>query len=193
MTFIGDVIAREEEYLAGKGTFVDDEGNIVASVIGNVSKDDNKKEIYVKGKFSLPQAGDYITGLISDVKEKVVLVDIDSAFSQDNVKRALPKTSGVIFIANLSTSYLENPRQAVKIGDVIRAQIIDQDAGAFILTLKENNCGVLLGLCGKCRSKLIEKSKDMKLKDCSVMVCSKCKAVETRRTTRDYIYKGEQK
>ena len=193
MAFIGDVIAREEEYLAGKGTFVDEEGNIVASVIGNISKDDQKKEISVIGKLSLVQLGDMITGLITDVKDKIVLVEVQEAFGPDGTKRTIPKASGIIFIANLSQSYLENPRQAVKIGDLIRAQVMDQDAGAFILSLKENNCGVLLGLCGKCRSKLIEKGRDMKLKDCSVLVCSKCKAIETRRTTRDYIYKGEQK
>ncbi|PIU22048.1 MAG: hypothetical protein COT14_03560 [Candidatus Diapherotrites archaeon CG08_land_8_20_14_0_20_30_16] len=193
MVFIGDIIAKEEEYLAGKGTVVDEEGNIIASVIGKVKKDPQKKEISVLGKLVLPQVGDSVIGLVTDVKEKVVLVDIQEVKGQDDKKRTLPKTSGVIFIANLSQSYLENPRQAVKIGDLIKAQIIDEDPGAYLLTMKDGALGVLLGLCSKCREKLLEKGKDVKLKDCSVMICSKCKGIETRKLAKDYIYKGEHK
>jgi len=193
MVFIGDIIAKEEEYLAGQGTFVDEEGNIRASVIGEVKKDSRKKEISVLGKLVLPKREDLVIGIVTDVKDKVVLVEIKEVKGFDQRQRCLPKKSGVIFIANLSIAYLENPRQAVKIGDLIRAQIIDEDQGAYILTMKGPNLGVLLGLCGNCRGKLIEKAKDSKLRDCSVMVCSKCNSLETRKLASDYIYKGEYK
>ena len=185
MIFIGDIIASENEYLAGKGTFVDDEGNICAAVIGKVVKDDAKKEISVRGRLLLPKPGDIAIAMVTDVKEKVVLLDLEEVKNSKGVVRRLPKKSGLIFIANLSQSYLENPRQAVKIGDLIRGEIADEDPGAYFISIKDPSYGVLLGLCSKCRSKLIEKTKDMKLKDCSVMVCSKCKGIETRKTAKD--------
>jgi exosome complex component CSL4 len=193
MTFIGDVIASENEYLAGKGTYVDDEGNIRAAVMGKVLKNDSKKEISVEGKLVFPKQGDIAIGIVTDVKDKVVLLDLEEVKDSKGNKKSLSKTSGLIFIANLSQSYLENPRQAVKIGDLIKGEITDEDAGAYFVSLKDSNYGVILGLCSKCRSKLIEKSKDMKLKDCSVMICSKCKGIETRKTAKEYIYRGVQK
>lgn len=187
MTFIGDVVAREEEYLNGFGTFVDSEGNIRASIIGKLEKDDAKKEISVKGKISFAKPGDIAICEVTDVKEKVVLLEVEFITGKNNEKKTLTKKNGIIFIANLSQSYLDNPRQALKIGDMIKAQVVDEDATAYILSMKDTGLGVLLGLCSKCRSKLIEKAKDQKLKDCSVMICSKCKAIETRKTASDYI------
>jgi len=191
MVFIGDIIAREEEYLNSWGTFVDSEGNIRSSVIGNVRKDDAKKTIYVKGKLVLPAIGDTVFAVVTDVKEKVVLLNIQEIKGKKNENKVLQKTSGVMFIANLSHSYLENPRQALKIGDLVKAQLIGEDVGAYILSIKDQDYGVVLGFCSRCRSKLYEKEKDIKLKDCHVMVCSKCKAIETRKTAPDYFYKGE--
>jgi len=193
MVFIGDIVANENEYLAGKGTFVDDNGNIRSAIIGQLSKNDSKKEISVEGKLIFPKLGDIAVGIVTDVKDKVVLLELEEVKDSKGTKKSLTKTSGLIFIANLSQSYLDNPRQAVKIGDIIKGEIADEDAGAYFVSLKNPNYGVILGLCSKCRSKLIEKSKDMKLKDCSVMICSKCKGIETRKTAKDYIYRGVQK
>ena len=193
MVFIGDIVANENEYLAGKGTFVDDNGNIRSAIIGQLSKNDSKKEISVEGKLIFPKLGDIAVGIVTDVKDKVVLLELEEVKDSKGTKKSLTKTSGLIFIANLSQSYLDNPRQAVKIGDIIKGEIADEDAGAYFVSLKNPNYGVILGLCSKCRSKLIEKSKDMKLKDCYVMICSKCKGIETRKTAKDYIYRGVQK
>jgi len=190
MVFIGDVVAKEEEYLAGRGTFVDEEGNICASVIGNLVKDDKNKEISVTGKMSFPVPGDTVIGTISDVKEKVVMVDLESIKDATGKTKKIFKKQGIIFIANLSNSFLENPRQAVKIGDLVTTKLIDEDATAYLLSMKDFEDGVLLGLCSKCRSRMIQKGKDFKLKDCHVMVCSNCKSIETRKTAKEYLYRG---
>lgn len=192
MVFIGDVLASENEYLAGRGTFVDEEGNIRASVIGKVQKDNRKKEISVKGKLVLPQVGDIAIGIVTDVKEKLVVVDLKEVRGLDNSQRRLTKTSAIIFIANLSQAYLDNPRQVLRIGDLIKAEIIDEKGDVYFLSTKGPNYGALLSLCGNCRSKLFEKSKDLKLRDCSVMVCPKCGAIETRKVAKDYFYRGVQ-
>ncbi len=188
MVFIGDIIAREEEYIGGRGTYVDDEGNIRATVIGKVNKNDEKKIISVRGKMNLARKGDYAFGFVSDVKDKVIMIKIQEIKDPKNNSKAMLKNSGIIFIQNLSNGFLDNPKQAIKIGDLIRAQVIDEDATAYILSLKEPNCGVFLAKCSSCRSDLKFKAKDKNSKDLALMVCPKCNNLETRRITRDYVY-----
>jgi exosome complex RNA-binding protein Csl4 len=190
MTFIGDILASEEEYLAGQGTFVDAEGNIKASVIGKAIKNDEKKEISVEGKIVFPKKGDFAIAIVNDVKDKVILTSVLDIFDEKQKKKILKK-SGIIFIQNLSTSFLENARQAIRIGDVIKTQIIDEDDTAYILTMKEPGCGVILAKCSKCRNSMYIKGKDRNLRDGSLMQCSNCKNLETRRTARDYVFKGD--
>ncbi len=189
MVFIGDILASEEEYLAGPGTFVDAEGNIKASVIGKVLQNDEKKEISVEGKILYPQKGDFAIAIVNDVKDKVILTTILEIF-YENKKKKILKKSGIIFIQNLSTSFLENARQAIRVGDVIKTIIMDEDDTAYILTMKEPGCGVILAKCSKCRGNMYIKGKDRNMRDGSLMQCSNCKNLETRRTTRDYMFRG---
>lgn len=188
MVFIGDVIAREEEYLSGMGSFVDSDGNIRASVIGNVRKDTAKKIIYVNGKLTLPKKGDVVFAIVTAVKDKVVLLNVQEIKGKDDKKRVLTKKSAIIFIANLSQSYLDNPRQALKIGDLVKAELIDEDDTAYILSMKDGMYGVVLALCSRCRSSMYIRSKDLKLKDGHVLVCPNCGSVETRKTAQHYLY-----
>ena len=106
MVFIGDVLASEEEYVAGPGTFVDDDGNIKASVIGKVFQDDRQKEITVLGKLVFPKKGDTAIAVVNDIREKVVLVTVIEIFNQKQVKKKLRISSlGIIktsFPLNLS-------------------------------------------------------------------------------------------
>ena len=56
--------------------------------------------------------------------------------------------------------------------------------------MKEPGCGVILAKCSKCRSDMYIKGKDRNLRDGSLMQCSNCKNLETRRTAKDYFFKG---
>ncbi len=187
--FIGDILAGEEEFLSGPGTHVDNEGNICASVIGEVNKNITTKEISVKGKLQLGELGDFVIAQVTDVRDKVVMLDISKIESPDGKIKVNNPHAGIILIANISLSFIESIRQAIKMGDVVRAKIVNIEPSTFLLSLKEPNCGVLMGFCSNCRGRLIAKEPDMRSKDLTKMECLDCKERETRRITKDYLFK----
>lgn len=187
--FIGDILAGEEEFLSGQGTHVDNDGNICASVIGEVNKNMTTKEISVKGKLQLGELGDFVIAQVTDVRDKVVMLDISKIESPEGKIKVNNPHNGIILIANISISFIDSIRQAVKMGDIVRARIVSIEPATYLLNLKEPNCGVIMAFCSSCRGRLIAKEPDMRSKDLTKMECLDCKGRETRRITKDYLFK----
>lgn len=185
---IGQTIASEEEYIGEDNTFVNDEGEIKASVIGEILKDEEEKTIKVKGKVGKLQINDKVYAEVSDVKPKMMLVNIIKITNRDETENK-PTTNkmAALHMNNVSREFIDRLRDVAKIGDIIRAEIYQLNNGMIDLSTKFKGLGVVSAYCSRCRTKLRIKERDRKNKDLTVMQCPRCKNKETRKVAFKYM------
>ena len=172
----GDEVAVTEEYESGEGTYERD-GKIYAVAPGILALDDSSKVAKVT-QFNPPaklRVGDIVYATVSDIRssmataEVVVLHGVDRQLSGD--------TEGAIHISHVSSEYTEEFRQVFRLGDIIRAQVI-QAQPSLQLTTAGPNLGVVKALCSECRGPLVKRG--------SELYCERCEHSEQRKTTSDY-------
>ena len=181
----GDLLAREEEFEAGKNTYLDEEGNIVATKIGMVKKDYENKVISIYAKNEKIIVGDTVEALITNIKGKMILTNVNKIKGKSNYIN-----SAAILMQNVSESYIKSTDEAAKIGDIIIAKIVSIKPGIIDLSMKGKNLGVITAFCSKCRNKLVFLKKDMQYKDFSILKCPVCGNIEKRKTAETYVYKN---
>jgi exosome complex component CSL4 len=89
-------------------------------------------------------------------------------------------------VSDITNSYIETIKDAAKIGDVIRAEIVSNKAGLFNAQIKGYDYGVVLGFCSKCRHPLQIYKTDSKNRELKEMVCINCRNIEKRKTSKYY-------
>ena len=172
----GDEVAVTEEYESGEGTYERD-GKIYAVAPGILNLDDASKVAKVV-QFNPPaqlRVGDIVYATVSDIRssmataEVVVLHGVDRQLSGD--------TEGAIHISHVSSEYTEDFRQVFRLGEIIRAQVI-QAHPSLQLTTAGPSLGVVKALCSECRAPLEKRGGDL--------YCARCERTEQRKTTADY-------
>lgn len=172
----GEVLATSEEFLAGEGTFEQD-GNILASYLGKLNLD--SKEMVAKVEPINPlvklRVGDVVLARVQDVKSSMVLVNVIRL--EGKSRKVAGETFGSIHISKISEGYTQDVWKEFRIGDIIRAKVV-QDKPALQLSTNQPDLGTLLGLCTKCRMPLVKKDKSL--------FCENCKRNEIRNMAPDY-------
>lgn len=166
----GEVLATEEEYAAGKNTFIQG-GKILSKTMGLAEFDDVNKEVRVKGKtIEEITEGDIITGQVMLVKESSASIHLLSA---ENGKRITGIAVAQLAIRNVSNEYVTELNKKVRIGDVIRARVVGASELGIDLSTKENGLGVVNAYCTNCRTemKFIEDK----------LTCPACGSMEERK------------
>ncbi|MCK5409523.1 MAG: exosome complex RNA-binding protein Csl4 [Candidatus Heimdallarchaeota archaeon] len=177
LVFPGTRLAVTEEFIAGPGTYSTDD-YIYSSVAGLVIIDLGKHEITVmpKAKTSpIPKNNAIILGKVVNVSRQVITV---SVFSIEN-KEIYPAYTMVIHISSVSREYLETIDEAICLGDVIRAKIVDSKTIPLQGSLISSQLGVIQSTCSICGAKLNKIGRN-KLK------CSSCSNIESRKTAIDF-------
>ena len=177
LVFPGTRLAVTEEFIAGPGTYSTDD-YIYSSVAGLVIIDLGKHEITVmpKAKTSpIPKNNAIILGKVVNVSRQVITV---SVFSIEN-KEIYPAYTMVIHISSVSREYLETIDEAICLGDVIRAKIVDSKTIPLQGSLISSQLGVIQSTCSICGAKLNKIGRN-KLK------CSNCSNIESRKTAIDF-------
>ena len=177
LVFPGTRLAVTEEFIAGPGTYSTDD-YIYSSVAGLVIIDLGKHEITVmpKAKTSpIPKNNAIILGKVVNVSRQVIAV---SVFSIEN-KEIYPAYTMVIHISSVSREYLETIDEAICLGDVIRAKIVDSKTIPLQGSLISSQLGVIQSTCSICGAKLNKIGRN-KLK------CSSCSNIESRKTAIDF-------
>ena len=176
----GQRIGVIEMYVPGLGTYADN-GAIYATIVGNVQIDQHEKKVSVipkkKGKQrkpSLPFVGDIVVGSVSMVRKQMAIADIN------NIRGFNPTTDfeGMIHISQVSKSYLDSLSDAFKIGDLIRARVINDMIIPFFLSTAEPNLGVILARCSECGNPLKLVGRRLQ--------CDVCRSIERRKIANDY-------
>jgi exosome complex component CSL4 len=134
----GEAITTEEEYSAGKNTFVDD-GVIKSKITGKAEFDQDKKRVSIVNEKK---------ELITLIKNSMVVIDIVKA-----------EEKGIIFIVergqipvrNISKNYVKNPEDYFKVGDYVRAKVSSADKFAVDLATNEDGLGIVVARCSKCK------------------------------------------
>lgn len=177
LMYPGDFICKEEEYLAHKNVYIDEEGNIRAAVIGKLIYDNVNRRVFVKPlkEIKIPRPGETVIGWVTSTRDDVAFVKI--------VGYDLTKTFKHIFSAILHISQVvevkgENMYNYVRLGDIVKAKVLNEYL-PLLISIKEPRLGVLLAYCSRCGSHLYL--------DNGKLVCSACGNIEQRKASLEYM------
>jgi exosome complex component CSL4 len=172
----GEKLGVIEEFVSSDGTYVED-GSIYSRVVGRVLMDLMNKNISVyplaRGS-PVPRAGSIVTGSITSVHDMMATL---RAF-KIGTRYLSGFFSGLIHISDASFRYIDSMFDVCRMGDLARAKVISDKNGAYHLTLKGQNLGVLYAFCSGCGHILTKKRADM--------ACENCGNIEKRKTVIDY-------
>lgn len=172
----GDRLGVIEEYMLGSGTFQEN-GVIYSSRIGVVLIDSKAKKISVFPKTTkplIPKRGDIVLGKIVTVQGKKAVVTI--AMLEDKILSS--GFTGQIFIRQVTGDYLESMDDMFKIGDIVRANVIDDREEVYQLSTVDAKLGVIKAYCAKCGGPLRKVNRQLK--------CDLCGNMESRKTAIDF-------
>ncbi len=139
----GVVLGSEEEFLAGSNSFSDDNGNIVAESCGFVEFDNANHEVKVVSKsegVSILRKGCHVICVVSSVKPTNVLVQILSVLEKGFV---VNDSNGSIAVFNISDSFVRNTEDMFRIGDIVKAKVVNVTTYGIELDTKDQDCGVI--------------------------------------------------
>ena len=178
----GDVIASIEEYLPGKGTYVDREKGLIRAALPGVAVvDEINKRVMVRAKreVKLPGPGAEVVGLVTQIRQDVVIVDLYGVVITTPRPRWLyelssPITSGLP-IANVAGEFIKDIHDYYRMGDIIIAKIVSQNP-PYTLTTKNPQYGVVYGICSKCGG-ILRFNTERSVK------CERCGNVEKRKAS----------
>ncbi|MHA1754412.1 MAG: exosome complex RNA-binding protein Csl4 [Candidatus Odinarchaeia archaeon] len=172
----GDKLGVIEEFLPGPGTFQEN-GVIYSSKIGIVLLDTKAKKISVfprTVKPLIPKRGDTVLGKITMVQGKKAIVTI--VMVGDKILSS--GFTGQIFIRQVTGEFLDSLDDFFKIGDIIRANVIDDRDEIYQLSTADPKLGVIKAYCARCGTPLRKFKKQLK--------CDSCGNIEKRKTAVDF-------
>jgi exosome complex component CSL4 len=165
-----------EEFTSGQGTYVD-HGKIYAKISGRTLLDLQNKTVsiypLVRGA-RVAKVGSIVTGQVSNLQGKTAVIRIFK-IGKEHLSGVF---SGLLYISDVSRSYVDSIHDACKPGDIIRAKVISEANRVYHLSTVDENLGVLYALCSRCGHVLKPKRYRMS--------CSNCGNIEKRRISADY-------
>jgi exosome complex component CSL4 len=112
---------------------------------------------------------DIIIGVIVQTTDKIAIVNIDYR----NQHVLSPSATGIIFIKEVSKDYVEKIGDVLRIGDIIKARVIEKDKFGFKLSISDKDLGVIKSNCRKCKTELKLTRNEIK--------CLKCNTINTKK------------
>ncbi len=169
----GELLGVSEEFVSGHGT-IEEDGRIFAVFAGEKQLDSSGHRLSVQAlKAARPlQRGDLVYGVIQDLYEAIALVEFQ-ALPQGSEQPASESRMAFIRVSELVQGYAENLRTYIRIGDVIRARVIEVKSLGIYLSIKDKDLGVVRAFCSRCRSELELAGREF--------VCSDCGSRENRK------------
>ena len=176
----GDKLGVEEEFFTGPGTYIDPNGNIRSQLVGRVLIDIVKRSIcvkHVKSKPYVPKPGNIVLGIVETVSNDLAFTNIYAI--EDKTSRTT-EFSGVLHISQVSTEYIETMYDALRVGDVIRARVLN-NIHPYQLTIKDAGLGVIAAFCTKCGA-ILKRKNDR-------LYCPVCGNYEKRKISIMYLFR----
>lgn len=174
-TVPGDRLAVIEECKPGPGTY-EDSGFIYSNCVGVAHLDPVRKVVSVKEAKSplLPKEGSTVIGVVKDAQERMAIISI---FNIDGKIAPNPFT-GVLHIHSSSPRYERSMNEVCKVGDLLKARVINVKNKIPELSSVGSDMGVIVAYCSRCGGTLIKRS--------NKLFCEVCGNAENRKTSSDY-------
>ncbi len=176
----GEFLSFEEEFMAGKNAFEDDEGNVFSSKLGVKELDEKEREVSVKELKQVNEIlkpGNILFCQVALVKESFVVLSILSA--ENNGKEMIvPFASAKLMISNVSRSHINFLSDAFRTGDLVKVKVTNITKYGIDVTTSFPELGVIRAFCTKCRGPLGLYDKILK--------CPKCGSIEKRKLSTEF-------
>ncbi|MDO8647137.1 MAG: exosome complex RNA-binding protein Csl4 [Candidatus Diapherotrites archaeon] len=179
----GDFLSTEEEFTPGLNAFSNDEGRVLSDSVGIPSFNIQKHEVDVDKKsrtVKVAGIGNVVFGRIMLVKDNMVVLELFGSECNGEPRRLL-QSSGTIMVSRVSNNYVKRLDDEFRIGDLVKAKIVESNSYGIELTTSEPNLGVIRAFCITCRQELGMFSGKLK--------CTNCGSQEQRKTATDYSLK----
>jgi exosome complex component CSL4 len=176
MVLPGDEIAVAEEFEPGEGTY-ERNGLVYAATPGVLVLDSENRVARVRA-FNPPaelKMGDIVYGVVEDIRGMMATATILAVHGR--TRQISGQSEGTIHISNVSEDYTEDIHDKFRLGDIIRAKVI-QVQPSLQLTTAEANLGVVKALCSICRGPLELRGRDL--------FCPRDERTEHRKVAADY-------
>ncbi len=174
----GEELGTEEEFLMGVGTYLEKE-KICSLFLGEKRVEDRKIMIERPYGYKKLHRGVIVFGRIEKVSDQTALALI---IPLNGKQGRYPKTKdyAALHVSKVRDGFVESMKNEMKIGDIIKAVIVDYDSkkGQIGLATDRPNLGVIKAFCSNCRAPL--------KKEADVLVCEKCGYKENRAISNDY-------
>jgi len=191
----GDFIGTEEEYLPGSGTHADGE-KFYSALAGNVSDAARTLSISQKRTLAPLGIGTTIIGSIENIVEPIALIRVKQGSNAGEDRLGDNPDYSVLHASMIKKGYVKNVRDEYKIGDLIRAKIVDIRNGEMRLSTDGEDLGAIKAFCAKCRHAMKKSGKDffssgseastpMKIA-AGGLECESCGAKDNRKIAKDY-------
>jgi exosome complex component CSL4 len=172
----GDEIAVAEEFEPGDGTY-ERNGLVFAATPGVLVLDSETRIARVRS-FNPPaelKIGDIVYGVVDDIRGMMATATIQAIHGR--ARQISGESEGTIHISNVSEDYTEDIHDMYRLGDIIRAKVI-QVKPSLQLTTAEPTLGVVKALCSVCRGPLELRGREL--------YCPRDERSERRKLAADY-------
>lgn len=159
----GDFVAANEEFVAGKGVFEADDG-IYAAVVGEPSENQATRSVSVKPAHAVRplKAGDLVYALIEDVYDSVSL----TSFQPVEPGVASSSKFAYLRISELTHGYADKFGDYLRIGDYLKARVVEITPLGIYLTIVDEDLGVIRAFCAECHHAMKLEGESFKCTDC---------------------------
>jgi len=152
----GDHLGPGEVYAEGTTTYADGD-EIYASAVGRPDEENGT----LKAKISKPElkAGDIVYGVAIIVMDSFAIISI---FPEEK-GGSLPAgpDEGKIPVRAMSDGFTPSTRDAIRVGDIIRAKVVKIEGNKAELTMAAPELGVIKAFCSMCRLPLDKTQKGL--------------------------------
>ncbi len=182
-TFVvpGVFLSTVEEFMPGEGAY-EENGKVYSSCAGLVLVDLRTRRISVFPAAAPPilKRGDTIIGEVEEVTPQRADVSIEILHGHEGRELPPPRV-GTIHVSHTSKSYVRDATKKFRVGDVVRARVLNVGRELVQLSTEGEDLGVIFTKCSRCSTPLeVENQRTGKLK------CPICEKVEFRKLARDY-------
>lgn len=173
----GDEVAVAEEFESGEGTF-EEHGRIYASQPGRLQLDPQHRVARVAA-FNPPahlQVEDVVYAVVEEIRASMAEGRVLAIHGRD--REVGGEVTGSLHVSKISNAYVESIRDTVRLGDIVRARVI-QTEPSLQITTAEGNLGVVLARCVNCRRPSERAGNDR-------VRCPWCERSDARKLAADY-------
>ncbi|MBD3397594.1 hypothetical protein GF412_00470 [Candidatus Micrarchaeota archaeon] len=156
----GEYVGPGEVYEESATTHLEGD-DIYASTVGVANESEGK----FRAKASKPslKPGDIVYGSVLLVMDSFAIVVIYPPEKDGKTPAAPPE--GKIPVRAMSSGFTPSTRDAVRVGDIIRAKVVKIEGEKAELTLADPNLGVIKAFCSQCREPLEKTGKGLQCKN----------------------------